>query len=270
MATLQKCMKRRKFIQTTAATATALGTATLGATAATTTKSGAADNEIYELRVYLMKRGGGLNRLTKYLGDALIPALNRYGCKHIGVFKEMADPEPTKIYVLIPYISMEHFAGVGEFLSGDEAYQTAQMEYQQIPLENTVYDRFDTSLLRAFDAVPQMLTPEKKERIFELRTYQGYSEDAVRRKVKMFNNGEIPIFNATGLHPVFFGHILSGPDMPALTYMIHFKDMAERDANWKQFIDHPDWKAMSAMEEYANSVSNIIRVFLLPLSISQV
>ena len=262
-------MKRRKFIQTTAA-ATALTATGLQAGASTRQQQAMANNEYYEFRVYLMKRGGGLNRLTKYLSDALIPALNRYGCKNVGVFKEMADPEPTKIYMVIPYISMEHFAGVGEFLSSDEAYRTAEMEYQKIPQENTVYERFDTYLLRAFDAVPQMFIPEKKERIFELRTYQGYSEDAVRRKVKMFNDGEIPIFNATGLHPVFFGHIISGPDMPALTYMIQFKDIAEREANWKAFLEHPDWKKMSAMEEYANTVSNIIRVFLLPLEISQV
>jgi hypothetical protein len=52
--------------------------------------------------------------------------------------------------------------------------------------------------------------------------------------------------------------------------MLHFKNMEERDANWKAFIDHPDWKKMSSMEEYANTVSNIIRRFLVPLDISQV
>ncbi|MCB0632866.1 MAG: NIPSNAP family protein, partial [Lewinella sp.] len=75
---------------------------------------------------------------------------------------------------------------------------------------------------------------------------------------------------ATGLHPVFFGQMISGPNMPALTYMIYFKDMEERDANWAKFIDHPDWKTMSSKEEYANSVSEIIRIFLTPLDISQV
>lgn len=261
-------MKRRNFIKTTAATALTAGS--VGTAIAANPSHNLAEQQIYELRIYTMKRGGGLNRLTGYLSNALIPALNRYGCPAVGVFKEMADPEPTKIYLLIPYISMEHFGGVGEFLGEDEQYLEAEKEYRMIPQENTVYTRFDAYLMRAFEVMPELKAPAKEPRIFELRTYEGYSEDAVRRKVKMFNNGELPIFLKTGLHPVFFGHLLSGPAMPALTYMLHFKDMEERNANWKAFIDHPDWKALSGLEEYANSVSNIIREFLLPLDISQI
>lgn len=261
-------MKRRNFIKTTAATA--ITATTIGTAAANNAASPVATQQIYELRVYTLKRGGGLNRLTNYLSSALIPALNRYGCPTVGVFKEMSDPEPTKLYVLIPYISMEQFGGVGEFLTEDEEYQKAEETYRMIPQDNTVYTRFDTYLMRAFAVMPELEAPKKETRIFEFRTYEGYSEDAVRRKVKMFNEGELPIFLETGLHPVFFGHLLCGPSMPALTYMLHFKDMEERDANWKAFIDHPDWKALSGEEQYANTVSNIIRRFLLPLDISQV
>jgi hypothetical protein len=41
--------------------------------------------------------------------------------------------------------------------------------------------------------------------------------------------------------------------------------MEEHDASWKTFVDHPEWKVMSAKKEYANSVSNIRKVFLKPL-----
>lgn len=261
-------MKRRNFIKTTAATA--LTATTVGTAAANTGTSNTVDQQIYELRVYDLIWNRGTAAITEYLSEALIPALNRYGCSNVGVFKEMNDPTPPKIYVLIPYNSMDHYAGVADFLIGDDTYQVAQKAYRDIPVERKIYDRFHTYLMRAFAAMPEMKVPEQKERIFELRTYEGYSEDAVSRKVKMFNSGEIPIFLKTGLHPVFFGHIISGPSMPALTYMLHFEDMEERDANWKAFIDHPDWKKMSGMEEYANTVSNIIREFLVPMDISQV
>lgn len=261
-------MKRRNFIKTTAA-ATALTASTLSVKATNSNKESVANQQIYELRVYHVVRGR-VNALSEYLSKALIPALNSYGCANVGVFKEMADALPPKIYVLIPYKSMDHYAGANEHLMGNEAYRTAQMDYQKIPIDKKVYNRFDASILRAFQVMPEMKIPEQKERIFEFRTYEGYSEDAVQRKVKMFNEGELPIFNETGLHSVFFGHMISGPAMPALTYMLTFEDMAERDANWKAFIDHPDWKKMSGMEEYKDTVSNIIRVFLLPLEISQV
>ena len=262
-------MKRRKFIKTTA-TASALTASTLGATAKNIIPDQVAGQQIYELRVYHLIWNRGTSAVSKYLSDALIPALNRYGCANVGVFTDMGNPTPPKLYVLIPYKSMDHYAGVSAFLSGDETYRTAEMDYVKIPVDKKAYDRYDTSILRAFKVIPEMRIPEKKDRIFELRTYEGYSEDAVRRKVKMFNEGEMPIFEKTGLNSVFFGHMISGPNMPALTYMLSFKDMEERDANWKDFIAHPDWKAMSGMEQYKNTVSNIIRTFLLPTDISQV
>ena len=262
-------MKRRKFIKTTAA-ATALTATTISTASAGVNETPVAEQQIYEFRVYHLIWNRGTGALSKYLKEALIPALNRYGCSNVGVFTEMGLSTPPKLYLLIPYKSMDHYAGVSEFLSSDETYRTAQMDYDKIPVDGKIYDRYDTWTMRAFKGIPEMRIPEQKERIFELRTYEGYSEDAVRRKVKMFNNGELPIFDKTGLHSVFFGHLLSGPAMPALTYMLTFKDMEERDANWKKFIDHPEWKAMSGMKEYANTVSNIIRVFLVPMDISQV
>ena len=103
-----------------------------------------------------------------------------------------------------------------------------------------------------------------------MRTYEGYAEDAVRRKVKMFNVDELPIFYKTKLNPVFFGEVIAGEHMPCLIYMLTFKDLNERDANWKQFVDDPDWKRISQAPEYANTVSNIIRVFLEPTPYSQI
>jgi hypothetical protein len=85
----------------------------------------------------------------------------------------------------------------------------------------------------------------------------------------MFNKEEFSIFEATGLHSVFFGEQVSGPLMPALTYMLSFSSMEERNANWDKFRVHPEWKRVSGLAEYAHSVSDIKRTFLKPLSYSQ-
>jgi hypothetical protein len=86
----------------------------------------------------------------------------------------------------------------------------------------------------------------------------------------MFNEEVFPIFYKTKLNPVFFGEVLAGPNLPCLTYMITFKDMEERDKNWAVFGADADWKKVSADPKYANTVSNIRRVFLEPLPYSQV
>ncbi len=262
-------MKRRQFIQKTALT-TVGASALVSASAKNSASEMEEQQQMYELRVYTLRFFGSKAPLHEYLQSALIPALNRHGVGNVGVFGEVADPNPTKLYVLIPYNSAQHMLEVGSKLSEDTEYLKGAATYDKVPVDKAIYTRYETSILQAFSGLPVMRIPDSKERIFELRTYEGYSEDAVRRKVKMFNEGEIEIFDKTKLNSVFFGHIMAGPGMPALIYMLWFKNMEERDSNWKDFISHPDWKAMSGKEEYANTVSNILRVFLKPLDYSQV
>lgn len=259
-------MKRRNFVKAASLTTLAASGASLASASANLEEK----QQIYEWRVYTMQFGGSGGALHKYFSSALLPALKRQGIKNVGAFREVGAPMPTKAYLLIPYDSLQQMAEVGEKLAQDEAYQKAKADYDGVPSERPVYDRYDVYLLKAFSGIPQMKLPTSEKRIFELRTYEGYSEDAVRRKVKMFNAGELDIFYKTNLNPVFFGHIMAGPKMPALVYMLWFEDMEERDKNWSAFINHPDWKKMSGMKEYANSVSNILRVFLEPTDYSQV
>ncbi|HLT80997.1 MAG TPA: NIPSNAP family protein [Cyclobacteriaceae bacterium] len=241
--------------------------AVLAAASITSSYAQSSGRQIYELRVYELTMGS-LGHMENYLGKALIPALNRSGVKNVGAFRETGKNEPPKIYVLIPYASMADYARVRKALERDEAYQSDSEAYRKLP--KAVYFRYKSSLLEAFAGLPSLVVPPSGERIFELRIYEGYSDDAVSRKVKMFNEGEIDIFRNTGLNAVFFGETLSGPDMPSLQYMLTFRDMEERDKNWQAFIAHPDWAKMSKDPQYANTVSKIIRVFLEPMAFSQI
>jgi len=90
--------------------------------------------------------------------------------------------------------------------------------------------------------------------------------------VEMFDVGETDIFRRTGLQPVFFGEGLAGTNLPSLTYMLVFDDMATRDKNWGTFVSHPDWKKLSTTPGYTNAeiLTNITSVFLRPTGYSQV
>ncbi len=105
--------------------------------------------------------------------------------------------------------------------------------------------------------------------VFELRIYESYSEDALRRKVKMFNDSEFEIFEDVGLPMVFFGANISGDQMPCLTYLLAFKDMEAHKEAWSKFGPHPEWQRIIKLEEYANTVSSITRIFLKPVDYSQ-
>lgn len=256
-------MKRRQFV-----TSSLLATATL-ATAQTQAVNAAPKKAILELRTYEMRFGASAAILENYLKDALIPALNRQGIKAVGVFREVGKSDPVKLRVLIPHLSVESYATAAGALGSDAVYVKASQVYADITPDKAPYTRYTTSLMLAFDALPQVVVPAPEARIFELRTYEGYSEDAVRRKIRMFNVDELPIFYRTKLNPVFFGEVIAGDNMPCLAYMLTFRNMEERDANWKQFIADADWKRISQASEYASTVSNIIRVFLEPTPYSQ-
>lgn len=228
-----------------------------------------AQNEYYELRTYIIPYNGAEKGLHNYLSKSLLPALNRQGVQHIGVFGTIGQPTPKELILLIPYNDIITYAKVLKGLTKDNVFQENKIGYDSITVSRPAYTRFTSSFYIAFDGLPKLVVPEKGAQLFELRTYEGYSEDAVQRKTNMFNDGELTIFKDTGLHSVFFGSQVSGPLMPALTYMLAFKDMDERDRNWNKFSIHPEWKRISILPEYANTVSDIKRVFLKPLRYSQ-
>lgn len=259
-------MSRRKFIENAALSTTAL---LLGQTVIAGSDK-AVKKELYELREYEIRFGSSQAALHEYLEKSLIPALNKFGVKTVGVFKEIGKTEPAKVYVLIAYPSFEEYLSINASIKKDDAFIKSSETWNKVPAEKPIYNRVNISLLSAFDGLPAIKVPAKEPRIFELRTYEGYSEDAVARKIKMFNEEEFPIFYRTKLTPVFFGEAIAGPNLPCLTYMITFKNMEERDKNWTAFGADADWKKVSNDPKYANTVSNIRRVFLEPLPYSQV
>ena len=230
---------------------------------------GFSQNEIYEVREYELKFGKSATVLHDYFEKALIPALNKQGINNVGAFEEIGDALPKKIYLLIAYNDLDSYQKVLGNLKEDQIFLKASEVYHKTAQEDFPVERYVTSLFTAFDGLPKLVKPAEGSMVFELRTYEAYNEDAFQRKVKMFNESELAIFDEVGLHSVFFGEKIAGPQMPCLTYLLAFKDMAERDANWSKFGPHPEWQRISKLPEYANTVSNIYRVFLRPLSYSQ-
>lgn len=268
-------MQRRKFIRSSIAATAAAATAGAATAAATVNPAAANSNlmaskEVYEWREYEIRFGADLGQLENYFKAALIPALNKHGVKAVGVFKEWRPSDPAKVYVLIPYASFEGYISVNAKLKADEDYIKNSAGYNGVPVEKAIYDRYTASLMTAFEGFPTMVVPAAQPRIFELRTYEGYSEEAVRRKVKMFHDGEFPIFKRAQLNPVFFGEVVAGDKLPRLTYMITCDSMEDRDKGWGDFVADPEWKRLVGDSQYANTISKIINTFLAPTAYSQV
>ncbi|MDM9631035.1 NIPSNAP family protein [Robiginitalea aurantiaca] len=226
-------------------------------------------SQIYELRVYELDFFRPAEVLHTYLEKALIPALNRQGIKHVGAFEEAGDALPKKLYLLIAYDNMGAYGTVTDALRKDSNYLSAAEPYFEAPEEKIAYNRYESSFIRSVVGFPDLLKPAEDSELFELRIYESHNEDALRRKVKMFNDSEFKIFEEVGLPMVFFGENISGHQMPCLTYLLAFKDKAGHEEAWSKFGPHPEWQRITKLEEYANSMNDITRVFLKPLPYSQ-
>jgi hypothetical protein len=229
----------------------------------------------YQLTVYHYTTEAQEQVLDTYFQQALLPALHRQQIKQVGVFKAISNDTSAlkKLYVLIPFSSFEVITAVPSKLQNDKEYQTKGATYINAVYSAAPYTRMETILLQAFTLAPSLELPQlkspKKERVYELRSYESATEKIFQNKVHMFNEGdEIGLFKRLNFNAVFYAEVIAGSKMPNLMYMTSFENKADRDEHWKNFGADPSWKKLSAMPEYKNNVSHIDITFMRPAEYS--
>jgi hypothetical protein len=200
--------------------------------------------------------------------------MNRAGVGKVGAFTVVYGENEPSLLLVLSHQTLDSVVSLRDRLAADAVYSRAGAAILDAPLSDPPFVRVESTLLRAFDAMPTLEPPTGppavKPRIFELRTYESHSDSAALNKLKMFNAGEVPIFRRAGLTPVFFGETLIGAKMPSLTYMLTFANMAARDVAWGKFGQDPEWKSLSGDPQYRDNVSAISDTILQPTSYSQI
>jgi hypothetical protein len=201
--------------------------------------------------------------------------MHRAGIKTVGVFKpiETDTTSGKRIYLWAPFTSPDHFAKTLEKLENDTEYQKAGSDVLGAPYDQAAFLRKESILLLAFHTTPAFTIPSfptpHAQRIYELRSYESATENLHRKKVHMFNEGgECALFKTLDFNALFYAQVISGSTMPNLMYMTTFADLAARTAHWDSFRNHPDWKKLSGMPEYKNTVSKSVILLLHPTDYS--
>jgi hypothetical protein len=258
-------MNRRKFLA--ASSAAGLSTA---AAAESSPK-----NSIYTLYYYYMNNTGNqVQRTTAYLRDTFAPAAKRHGIGPVGFFSPMFAERGPYILSIATYPSFAAFETVREKFAADEEFRKGWDAYNTIG--DPAYVRMEVSVLRAFDKFPAPEVPptdaQRAARVFELRTYENMNEKAGGKKDKMFEDGEAAVFKKLGMQTVFFGRTIAGRNMPSLSYMLGYDDLAARDKMWAAFGRDPEWQKLRATPGLSDAeiVSNITSVLLRPLPFSMI
>jgi hypothetical protein len=229
----------------------------------------------YQIKFYRLADESQEKRMDSYLKDAYIPAMNRAGVEHVGVFKPIEEDTVTGniIVVFVPFNSLEQLEALQAFLDKDPIYQEEGRDFIEAAHDQPPYERLETTLLKSFWLMPTYHVPDHStpagEQIYELRSYESATEKLHRLKVEMFNEGgEIALFAKLDFKAVFYGSVISGAHMPNLMYMTSFENPESNSEHWDAFRNDPDWLEMKELERYANTVSHIDRWLLHPTDYS--
>jgi hypothetical protein len=236
----------------------------------------AADTKRQLLELTLLKMrnttDGMARRTNDFLAKSALPAIKKCGAGPVGVFHSVIAADSPFVLLLTSYPSFGAYEAALDKLAADDEYLKASETLFGAGLP---YIRAERTLLRGFPSFPGIETPKAddgKTRIYEVRQYESNNVLSLRRKVKMFDDGEIDLFRKVGMAPVFFGSTVAGRNMPNLVYMVGFDDMASRDKVWGAFGSSPEWKKMSAQPGLSDGevVSNITNWIVRPAPYSEI
>ncbi len=258
-------MKRRDF------SLAASGLALAAPLAAAPTK-----RSIIELRYLRMRTTpeNQMQRTADFLRNGAVPALKRAGISPLGFFASVIAEQSPFLLAMAAFPSLAAMESAREKEAEDKEYIQARNAYNALP--GLGYVRLESSLLRCFEAMPNVDVPpvegQRPPRVFELRMYESNNGSTLARKIKMFNDAEIGIFKRLGMQPVFFGDTFVGTHMPNLTYMLSFDNLAAREKLWQAFGSDPEWQKLRAQPGNSDSeiVSNISNAILRPLPFSDI
>ena len=237
--------------------------------------AGPEKQQYYEVKIYHIADKTQEGKVDAYLKEAFLPALHRAGIPIVGVFKPVeADTAFGKlIYVLIPFKTVDQFMQLPGQLLNDKVLADVGKSFTDAPFNEPPYNRYESIFLKAFINFPQFVAPKfsssPSERIYELRSYESATDAKAVKKIEMFNKGgEIDLFKKLNFNPVFYAEVLLGSHMPNLMYMTTFSDMKSHDEHWSAFGKTDEWKKLSGMDEYKNTVSKANPYLLHPTSYS--
>lgn len=211
-------------------------------------------------------------RVSDYLEGGLFPALKRAAARPVAAFANLIGPDGPSLFSIAEYSSLASMQEVLQHLAADAEYNKASEALAAGP--GMPFVTMESSLFQSLAVLPQAVLPtdaaSRPSRIFELRTYQSQSMAARQKKVGMFNNGEIGVFQRLGMRPVFIGESVIGARQPNITYMLSFDNLEGRETHWKAFGSDPEWKKISSPAELKDSqiVANISNILLHPLPFS--
>lgn len=224
-------MMRRSFLQAVGAAGVA------GANAETV----AARTRYYTLESVPMQNGDQVARAHGFMSHAFVPSARTFHTGPIILLEALVAPHMPQLLVIVGFTSASDALSLYPRLHRQQGYSAAVEKWESGP--NPPYERTASTLLEAADYSPEIPAsePRKQPRVFELRTYHSPTWRQLDALHQRFAGREVPIFHRNGIHPLFYTSTVFGDNLPNLTYLIPFDDLAAREKAWTAFGADPEW-----------------------------
>lgn len=219
---------------------------------------------IYLLQTFHLRHGTQLARIHEYLSNWALPTLRKLHSGPQIALEALLAPHMPQVALILGFESMEQMWKLRGQLNEDEELQRAFEAWQEGP--EPPFERQHNTLLEATAYSPEIVVPEtppEKPRIFELRVYHSPTWRQLRALHERFAGPEVQIFARVGVYPVFYSATIFGANMPNLTYLTPFDDLAAREKAWSAFAADPEW--VKARKESIDKHGQIVSVLEISL-----
>jgi NIPSNAP len=219
---------------------------------------------IYALETFKLKNGTQLPRLHEYFSQTLLPWMSKI---HNGpkIFLEaLVAPHMPQVAVIYGFASLDEMWSVRTKVTNDSELMKTADALESGP--EPAFESLDTTLLEATDYSPEIAIATeaaKPPRLFELRVYHSPTYRQLKALHERFAGPEIRIFHRVGVRPMFYSSTLVGQNLPNLTYLIPFDDLAAREKAWNAFNADPEWvKVRKESIDRSGQIASVIQISL--------
>lgn len=216
------------------------------------------------LENYFLRQSTQLARINEFMSQGFLPAAVKF---HHGpkIFLEAQVAAHVPQFVTVVGLeSLEELSSLRIKLREDSGFQKSFTAWENGP--EPPYEHFSHTLLRATDYCPDVPVELNKgrARIYELRTYHSPTWKQLAALHQRFAGPEIKIFHRSGIHPILYTETVVGVNMPNLTYLIPFENLAAREKAWDAFQADAEWvKVRKESIDQFGQISSVIQVSLL-------
>jgi len=220
--------------------------------------------KFYLLESFTLRHGTQLDRIHDYFSKSALPALSELHSGPKIVLEALVAPHMPQVVLIVGFSSLGEMWDLRDKLKEDGELQKAFEDWQKGP--EPPFEQQTNTLLEAAgysqEIVP-LATPPETPRIFELRVYHSPTWRQLQALHERFAGPEIKIFHRVGVHPILYTSTVIGPNMPNLTYLIPFADLAAREKAWSAFGADPEWiKVRKESIDKHGQIASVIQISL--------